>query len=514
MVRYKKISIDSLDRGMVVVRTSKPGVKFPYYGMPIKDNIAIRMLQDQGVKHVFIKAVNDKDAITSAKLASQVSVQDKKEGKHLNPNMNNVPVFGDDKNASAGNNAFVVSEAESILAAAAEEMGVSKLPNEDEVDIEWFDEPVAEFNFDFLEDANNIASMIPSLFDLSVDEDEEEAEEAVPAFDDFEFDDDLTAEERHKLNLLAEIQEIHIKAMKEIRSIFSIIRYGGQLELTRIFGIVTELVLVGMENLDVLMNSIRIKYDDDYHFSHSLNVCITSIAIGIKLKMIPRDINRLGIAAILHDIGGVKIPEDVLTKTGPLDKDDKKLFLRHPQMGVQMVKDNKAMKNEMILAIEQHHERCNGTGYPKRLKYDQICRFAHIISVSDVFDAMTSKRPHRKPRTRMETMGYLYKNAGKMFHPEVVKNFFDLICVLPVGSLVKLSDGRKGVVYEPNRTNCKFPKVITYTGSEGERCVPTMINTADFLNNGGVKISSLLKEESEQINPNNVINAYIATRMN
>ena len=147
-------------------------------------------------------------------------------------------------------------------------------------------------------------------------------------------------------------------------------------------------------NKNVMVNIIDMKVFDDYTYYHSVNVAVLSIVIGVALEMDKEELCNLGFAALLHDIGKVFVDKDVLNKPGQLNADEFNEIKKHPLLGYEHIKNGYYMTNKSYMGILDHHEKYEGGGYPNNIKGERISLYGRIISVADVYDALTSDRPY------------------------------------------------------------------------------------------------------------------------
>lgn len=189
---------------------------------------------------------------------------------------------------------------------------------------------------------------------------------------------------------------------------------------------------------------------DSYTESHSFNVAVLSILIGVKLGLPEKDLVELGMGAILHDIGKLYLQQKLLNKSEKLTNMDFNEIKRHTQYGYDMLANVDGISHEVKEVIRDHHERINGSGYPGRLKQAEIGLFSRIVMIADVFDAMTSDRIYKQGATPYEAIKVIRSMSGFLFDPEVTKAFLATVVPYPVGSVVKLSDGQIGIVTETN----------------------------------------------------------------
>jgi putative nucleotidyltransferase with HDIG domain len=198
---------------------------------------------------------------------------------------------------------------------------------------------------------------------------------------------------------------------------------------------------------------------DNYIFTHSFNVTLYSLAIGRELGLTEKELEILGLGAILHDVGKMKIPSEILFKTGKLTDEEFEAIKKHPQDGFDILRNVQTISLLVAHCAYQHHERINGSGYPRRIKGDDIHPFAKILAVADVFDAVTSDRVYRGAMLPHNGLEILFAGAGNLFEEDIVKAFRRAVAIYPVGVTVELSDGRKGVVSKQNTQMSDRPVV-------------------------------------------------------
>ncbi|MBP2240429.1 putative nucleotidyltransferase with HDIG domain [Cytobacillus eiseniae] len=247
----------------------------------------------------------------------------------------------------------------------------------------------------------------------------------------------------------------------------------------------SELIRFLMTELDGNKELLNLLSDafvyDNYIFSHSLNVTMYSLAIGMELKLSPKELETLGLGAIFHDIGKLKVPLDVLLKPGRLSEDEFIAIKEHAEAGFQLLRKVQTISLIVAHCAYQHHERINGSGYPRGLMGKDIHYFGKIIAVADVFDAVTSNRVYRKAMLPHEGLEILYAGSGTLFEKEIVEAFRLAVAIYPVGITVEISDGRKGIVTHQN-TGLGDRPVIRIVEENGEQVNPYKLDMKNELN--------------------------------
>lgn len=232
-----------------------------------------------------------------------------------------------------------------------------------------------------------------------------------------------------------------------------------------------------LNNKNILVNLVDIKSMDNYTYQHCVNVAILSLIIGIGLKLRKRDLIDLCVGALVHDVGKVFISKDIINKTGPLTSKEYDFMKEHPKKGYDYLGNHIDIHAACKLIAYQHHERFDGGGYPFGLKGDKINYLSRIVSIADVYDALTSDRSYRRAMCASDALEYIMANAGSMFDYEMVSIFTKLIVPFPFGTVVKLSNGDVGIVQE---TPINYPlrpiiRIVKSSDQESEgNCVNLM----------------------------------------
>lgn len=218
---------------------------------------------------------------------------------------------------------------------------------------------------------------------------------------------------------------------------------------------------------------------DENTYLHSLSVTVISIAIGAELGLDREQLCNLGVSAMLHDIGKVEIPIELVSKPAKLTKDEYDIVKTHASLGASYFDGNKEISDDIYFGIISHHEKVDGTGYPNGLSKEKIPLFGRIITVADVYDALTANRPYRKPVKPFEAIEYIMGGVGTSFDYNIVKAFLRKIEPYPIGSRVRLSNGKVGYIVRRNIENPLRPVVKTL-GDNGE--ILDLLNNFDFKN--------------------------------
>jgi uncharacterized domain HDIG len=204
-----------------------------------------------------------------------------------------------------------------------------------------------------------------------------------------------------------------------------------------------------MKNEDVKFSIANLKLYDDCTYNHSLGVSVLSIAIGLSLGLDKNDLYELGLCALLHDIGKMAVPIEIISKPGKLTPEEFDIVKQHPAKGAEFLYSHNLANRRICAGVLSHHEKYDGSGYPNGLSGKRIPLFGRIISIADVYDALTSERPYRKPSSPSEAIEYIM-GCGNAFDISLVKAFLKKVSPYPIGSCVKLSNEQIAVVVKQN----------------------------------------------------------------
>ena len=222
----------------------------------------------------------------------------------------------------------------------------------------------------------------------------------------------------------------------------------------------------------MLVGLASIKSFDAYTFAHSVNVCIYSMLIGDRMRLEKADVARLGLAALMHDIGKTYIPATILNSNGKLSEREWELMKYHTFFGVKEISRVNALRDavDTLFVTAQHHAQFNGNGYPQRPGGWKLRLFSRIVTVADYYDAMTAYRIYQKePITPDQALQFMVANAGNIFDPFIPKIFVQAMGLYPTGTIVELDNGEIGVVTRQNGDH-RFlhrPVVEVLRSSEG-----------------------------------------------
>jgi HD-GYP domain-containing protein (c-di-GMP phosphodiesterase class II) len=252
--------------------------------------------------------------------------------------------------------------------------------------------------------------------------------------------------------------ETRSKAVIEIRNTFKKVMEDSNkrgavnyYDIGRNFRDVMKMIIDDLSAHDgamVMLNNMNVK--DNYLFQHSVNVSIYAIMLGISYGYSRDKLETLGLGALLHDIGKTKVPLGILRKPSQLTPDEFKEMKNHTTYGFNLLKDEPNIPLLSAHCALQHHERINGSGYPRGIQGGEINEFARWIGLVDSYDAMTTTRVYRRPLLPHEAMEQLFAGSGTMYDQSQIALFRDKIAIYPLGITVRLNTGEYGIVSKLN----------------------------------------------------------------
>lgn len=275
---------------------------------------------------------------------------------------------------------------------------------------------------------------------------------------------------------VARARLLHREANVIVRNMMGDIRLGKQIELEKIEPVVTQIVDSIFRQQDALLPLSLLKTHDEYTFQHSVSVCtlMTSFARALEL---PREIiHEIAIGALLHDVGKAKVPDAILNKPAKLTDAEFDKMKSHVVQSKVILLGTPGISGIALDVAAQHHERFDGTGYPNKLKGEQISLYGQMGAIVDVYDALTSNRCYHKGRPPTEALRKLLEWSKFHFKPDLVQAFIRTIGIYPSGSLVRLESGRLAVVQEQHADKLMQPTVKVMFHTKGHYLTPEIID--------------------------------------
>ncbi|MBZ4664098.1 MAG: hypothetical protein JG776_1813 [Caloramator sp.] len=281
----------------------------------------------------------------------------------------------------------------------------------------------------------------------------------------------------------AEFLQLKSQAVKSVSTVFSKLQYNSVNEVRNTMDTILNIVEYLLENKDINSTYLmELKTFDNYTFIHSLNTCVLALFFGVNLNYTRNMLLDLGMGALLHDIGKTKIPTEILNKKGKLTEEEFEIMKKHTIYGYDIVKNIRYINERGKLVVLEHHERFDGSGYPNKLKGENISMFARIGCISDVYDAIISDRVYRKGFLANEAYEFILGGSGTFFDVELVKIFKNNFSIYPLGVCVRLSNGIEGFVVGHNKGLPDKPVVRVIYDEKGNSIQPIEIDLSKQTN--------------------------------
>lgn len=245
--------------------------------------------------------------------------------------------------------------------------------------------------------------------------------------------------------------------------------------------IATDIMDQVIDKKNVLINLVDIKTMDNYTYQHSVNVAVLSLILGIHLGLKKGELYALCMGGIIHDIGKILIPKEIILKPGKLSYEEMEKMKEHSLKGYEYLKGSVDVPPATRIVALQHHEKMNGDGYPEHKRGEEINKLARIVSVADVYDALTSDRPYRKAMNPNDALELIMASGDSEFDYDIVSVFSKVVIPYPEGTIVKLSTGESAVVED---VDILFPSrpTVKIIHSENEDNIGRSYNLVNDLN--------------------------------
>lgn len=234
----------------------------------------------------------------------------------------------------------------------------------------------------------------------------------------------------------------------------------GGFDIDEIERAINPLVASVMRNKSAMAALLRMRALDDYTFSHAISNAVWGAILARQLGFPPQDIDAIALACSLLDIGKVNLPPELLVQPEPPTAEQWEVLKGHVAEGMKLLEENGVKNNKVLLAVQSHHERFDGSGYPEGREGNEIPLYARIAAVVDSYDAMISERPYAEARSSYGAVQELQKQSDVLYQREIVDHFIQAIGVFPVGAIVELNTGEVGVVVAQHGSRRLKPKII------------------------------------------------------
>ena len=256
--------------------------------------------------------------------------------------------------------------------------------------------------------------------------------------------------------------QVIARSKAAVTAMFNDVRMGKAVDLSVSNMVIDDISDSIARNTTALVSLVRLKNQHDYTYMHSIAVCALMIALARQLNLDPEAVKQAGAAGLLHDIGKMAVPSAILNKPGKLTDDEFVTVKLHPQAGYDLLQEAGELGAVAMDVCLHHHEKMDGSGYPHRLKGEQISLYARMGAICDVYDAITSDRAYKPGWPAAESIKKMASWCDTHFDTQLFRAFVKSVGIYPVGTLVRLNSGRLGVVIEQSETSLLTPRVRVF----------------------------------------------------
>lgn len=287
-----------------------------------------------------------------------------------------------------------------------------------------------------------------------------------------------------------------------VRSFMEDVQLGKAINAAVAKKVVAECVNSVIHTPDALLWMTQLKHRDMYTAQHSMNVCILSIALGKHLNLAETELNNLGLCGMMHDMGKMKVPLEILNKPEKLEPKELKIMQSHSEWGGKLLIASKDMYAGAIDVARSHHERLDGKGYPNGLNDAQITPYSRIVTIVDMYDAISSDRVYQKGRSHLEAIKIMTDMCGTQLDTRLTYSFIECMGIYPPGSIVELNSGEIAVVIEVNPHHKLKPKIMLLLDEKKQRRPLQLVDLflMDGLEVGKRTIKNIVRADTYNIN--------------
>lgn len=283
-----------------------------------------------------------------------------------------------------------------------------------------------------------------------------------------------------------EARNVHSEANRVIRNLLHDARLGKQVSVEQAEPVVEKLADSILRNPGPMLALCRIKTKDEYTFMHSVSVGALMMAFTRAAGMDEKTVRETGLGGLLHDIGKMTTPDEILNKPGKLTNEEFVVMRNHVVASREVLEKTRGITLTALDVAAQHHERFDGSGYPLKLKGAEISRVGQMAAIVDVYDAITSDRVYHKGMQAPVALKKILEWTHAQFNPELVRIFVAAIGIYPTGTLVMLESGRLAVVMDHDPATPHRPRVrVVYDTTKSVHLTPVDVDLARSAGHGG-----------------------------
>ena len=288
---------------------------------------------------------------------------------------------------------------------------------------------------------------------------------------------------RERLELNEEFQRTRVSfetAAETLDKVFDTIRSGHQGDIKSVQQAVNPLIEGVFRNQEAVAALLRLKETGEYRYNHGVSMAVWAAILGRHIGLHRDELEKLAVGCAMCDVGMTQLPTELLGQAENLTEQQRRVIQAHPKMGAELVANSKDVDFEILAIIENHHERMDGSGYPRGMKGATIPLLARIAGLVDTYDAMITSRPYATARTSHEATQELLDCKGTLFQESLVEQFVQAIGLFPTGTMVELNTGEVAIVVTQNDTRRLKPEIVIVLDADKEKL--TSLKVVDLAN--------------------------------
>ncbi|BEV71746.1 MULTISPECIES: HD-GYP domain-containing protein [unclassified Paludibacterium] len=274
---------------------------------------------------------------------------------------------------------------------------------------------------------------------------------------------------------LPNARRLRARATRIIRTVMQDAKMGKAINMAEVDELVGAIIESTLRNDSALLLLLRVRAQNDYTLVHSVAVSALLVTLCYALNCDRTTLHQAGVGGLLHDVGKVRIPVEILNKPGRYTEHEYGVMKRHPAYGLEILQSLEGVPHEALDVVLNHHERLDGSGYPNAQGHETISRMARMAAIADVYDAITSDRCYHTAMPPTAALKKMWEWSRHHFDATLMRAFMTAVGIYPVGTLVKLESGRIAVVVEPHDSEVLKPKVRAFFSTRNNVHIPAQL---------------------------------------
>lgn len=305
--------------------------------------------------------------------------------------------------------------------------------------------------------------------------------------------------------------KVHTQVSTVVKNFMQEVTLGNSINVALAKEAVAECVNSIVKSPDAMMWLTQLKKRDEYTSQHSMNVCILAISLGRQLNLSVSELNNIGLCGMMHDMGKMRIPLEILNKAGRLTAEEVKIMQSHTTLGWKLLMSSSNMYGGAVDVAYTHHERLDGRGYPRGLTAESISPYARMVAITDTYDAITSDRVYQKGRTHLDAINIMTAEEDTHLDSTLTIKFIECLGIYPPGNLVEMSNGEVAIVIESHPLHKLKPKVVFLLNENKQPQAQRIVDLAEMSLDRSAqpyKIKRMVRAEDYGINLDSFYHDY------